>query len=127
SAATLEIDEVSAFLEGWRTHDDVALGIHHERVAVEHQLVLSADHVDVRDGQSNVEHARTDHRLALALLVALVRGSVDDDEQLRPIGSRELGGLRLPDVLADEQAHPKALAVHHRRLSASVEVALLVE
>ncbi len=42
-----EIDRVGPLLESRSAHDHVALRVHHERVAVEHQLVLPTEQVHI--------------------------------------------------------------------------------
>jgi hypothetical protein len=59
---------------------------------------LTLDH-----GQADVEHALAHDVLARALLAQLVGRGVDDQQDLGTLRARELRGLRLPDVLADQQ------------------------
>ncbi len=94
---------------------------------LENQLILAAHHVHVRQRQADITRANPCDVLALALLVQFVRRSVDDDEKLGAVGARELGRLRLPDVLANQHSDPESLAIDHRGLRAGLEIALLVE
>jgi hypothetical protein len=123
----LEVHLVQALLEGRRAHDHLAGAIHHEGIAVEHQLVLTAQQVHVHHGQSQVAHAAPDDVLAIALLVDFEGRGVQHHEHLGAGGFRQLRGLGLPDVLADQDADAKTAEIHHRRLAARLEIALLVE
>ena len=54
--------------------------------------------------------------LAIALLVQLVRRGVEHHEHLRAGRARQLRRLRLPDVLADQDADAEAAELDHRGL-----------
>ena len=87
-------------MKAGRAHRDLAAGIHHERIAVEDQLVLAAEQIDENHGNAGFGHAPADFDLALNLLVDLVGGGVDHQQYLGAGTARLTRGLRLPDVLA---------------------------
>jgi hypothetical protein len=58
-----------------------AVGGDHHRVAVEDQLVLAADHVDVGDGRARLGGPPAHQRQPHVVLVQLVRRAVDVDDQ----------------------------------------------
>ena len=79
-----------------------ALGVDDERSAVEHELVLAADLVDVHDRGVCVLGAGGDHPFPPGVLLPVVRRAVDVDAELGTAGG--LCGERperRPDVLAD--------------------------
>ena len=81
-----------------------------DRVAVEDQLVLAADHRQVREGAAGLLGALADQFQPDVVLVALVRRGVDREQQPGPGGA---GGRHpaavLPQVLADRQRHVDAV------------------
>ena len=86
--------------------EQLAVGGHDDRVAVEDQLVLAADHVDVGQGRARPRRARRAHqRQPDVVLVQLVRRAVDD-RRTSPTpacrGRRDRAAV-LPEVLADGQ------------------------
>ena len=103
----LELDRVQAFFEGRRAHHHRAVGVHDEGIAVEHQFVLAAEHVHVHHRQAQVAHAAAHDVFAIRLLVQLVRRGIQHHEHLGAGGARQLRGLRLPDVLAHQDAERK--------------------
>ena len=99
-----------------------------ERVAVEHQLVLPADLVHVRDRDLVVGGAGGEHALALARLARVERRGVDVDDHLGAVERGVVGGaVGVPDVLAHRDRHLDTADEEARRLAAGMEVALLVE
>ncbi len=99
-----------------------------ERVAVEHELVLAADHVDVGERAAGLARASGAQREPDVVLVALVRRAVDDDEQTGAGGAhlRDRSAV-LPEVLADGEGDVDAVDAHDRGARAGDEVAVLVE
>ena len=92
----------------------VAVRGHDHRVAVEDQLVLAADHVDVRDGGARLGGPAAHQRQPHVVLVQLVRRAVDVDHQADAglPGHRERAA-GLPQVLADGQRHVHPADPHH--------------
>ena len=83
------------------------------RAAVEHELVLPADEVDVSEHGRGVGRPRGEHPLALGEHARPVGRAVEHDDQLGPTGAEAgYGTGRAPGVLADDDAH--ANAVHDR-------------
>jgi len=98
-----------------------------ERRAVEHELVLAADAVDVDDRQAGLPCARLDLRAAKRLLPRVKGRAVGHDEHLRAGPGRRRRWLRKPDVFADDDADPHTVDVEYARRAARLEVPLLVE
>ena len=115
-------------LELRRAHEHAALVVEQQRVAVEQQLVLAADHVAEGDRAQVVARALDQHPLALAALARVIRGGGGVQHQRRAGQSlvRE-GRAGRPDVLADGQAQPRVAELQHGAALADLEVALLVE
>ena len=111
--------------------EQVALGVEGERAAVEDELVLAADLVDVDQRRVGVGGAGGQHPLAVGRLAAVVRRGVDVDRQLGAAvglhGERTVGA---PHVLADADADLDAadlVQLERIGLVAGREVAGLVE
>ena len=81
---SLELDRVQPSSNGGARMHHFARGIHHERIAVEHQFVLAAEHVHVHDRQAEILRRSAAHDVfAIALLVELVRRGIEHHEQSR--------------------------------------------
>ncbi len=109
-------------------HEVTALVEQHRR-AVEDELVLAADEVDIEDGHRRVGRARREHRLALAQAARVEGRGVDVHDELGATRSlRQDRTVRAPRVLADRDGHAHA-GDHEQRAVARprLEVALLVE
>jgi hypothetical protein len=100
--------------------------------AVEDELVLTTDEVDVGEHGRRVGCPRRQHPPALAEDAGPVRRAVQHDDQLRPAGA-ETGHRprRAPGVLTDDDADPDAVhkveVVVRRRRGTRAKPALLVE
>ena len=70
--------------EAGRLRHQAAIGVQRERAAVEHQLVLAADLVDVEQRQAGLGDARHGQLQPLVLLAVLERRAVGDDQDLGP-------------------------------------------
>jgi hypothetical protein len=107
---------------------DAALVIDHERMAVEHELILPPDEIAEGDCGDVVTRTLDQHPFALGALTDVIRGGRDVDQQRGP-GQRLVGGRwpRLPDVLADRQSDQGVAELDQRAAGARLEVALLVE
>ena len=108
--------------------DDLAVLVEHERVAVEDELVLTADRVHERDPAHVVPGADGEHLLALASLAEVERRGGDVRDHVRA-GEREVGRRRpgLPDVLADRRPDERLAEPQQEQLAAGLEVPVLVE
>ena len=127
-ARHVEVDQQQVLLEGAALAHQLAVGIEHQARAVEDQLILPADHVDVGHDGAVVGGARGQHLLAEARLLIGVRRGVDVDDDL---GARQALGVGrthgVPDVLAYVDAQRDVAEAEDGRLPAGSEVAVLVE
>ena len=127
----LDVGDQQFFAQQRRTRSQCPLGVKHHAAAVEDELVLPADLVDVHQCAAGVGRPRRKHAFALAHLSGVIRRAVDVDIQLGA-ASRLLGQRprRAPHVLADADAnlHP-ADDVQLIRITgvAGHEVARLIE
>ncbi len=126
-ADEIDIDCEDIFFEMRSTLNDFAILIHDERAAIEYELILTADHVQVHDRQLYVLNALSDDALTALLVVERVRRSVDHHEQLRACRLRRAGGARLPNVFADQKRRSNAVEIDDAGVLAVLEIALLVE
>ena len=93
------LDELLAAVE------EVALGVEGQRAAVEHQLVLAADLVDVHQRRVAVGGTGGEHPLPVGGLAGVVRRGVDVDGELgAAVSLDEERTIRAPDVLTDADA-----------------------
>ncbi len=123
-----EIHRIQTFGERRRPHRDLALRVHHEGIAVEHQFILPADQIDEDQRYPRLAHPRArDLLFALHLFVDLVGRGVDDQQHLRAGLARLQCRLRIPDVLAHQYARLHAVDLDEGGFGAGREVALLVE
>ncbi len=97
-------------------------------MAVEDQLVLSADGIAECDEAGVVERPHAQHLLALAVLADVERRRRDVRDQLRA-AERQVGRRwpRLPDVLADRRADADVAEAQEDEVVARREVPVLVE
>ena len=97
-------------------------------MAVEDELVLTADEVAERQVRRVVPRPGDEHLLAVLGLADVERRGGEVHDQLRA-GEREIGRGRagLPDVLADRRADEHVAAAEQDELAAGGEVAVLVE
>ena len=118
--------------EAGRLRHQAAIGVQRERAAIEHQLVLAADLVDVEQRQAGLGDACHGQLQPLVLLAVLERRAVGDDQDLGPALTQALGDVLEPHVLADHDTQAYRLArgqrqAHRARDRAGLEDALLVE
>src|SRR3989304_5587658 len=73
----VEVDDEEVLLEGRAVGDELAVLVEDHAVAVEDELVLAADHVDVADVDGVVGGARGDHALAEGALALVIGRAVD--------------------------------------------------
>ena len=107
-----------------------AVGIERERGAVEHQLVLAADLVDVDERQAALGDARDRDVEADVALVAPIGRAVRHDQHFGAGLGQALDHSRAPqcpDILADRHAEAHAAEVDRPGQRARREHALLVE
>ena len=114
---------------------DELLGAHHNGavptgdhgVAVENQLVLAADEVDVGQRTARFPGATPDQVAADVVLVALVRAGVDHRQQagVRLCGRRDRAAV-LPQVFTDGNRDVDATDAQYMQLITGLEIAVLV-
>ena len=127
--AEWQVDEDEVRFELCARCDQRAVGSNDERIAVEDELVLPSDLVDVGDGAAGLGHPILEHGQSFAAPPPVVGGRVQVDHHVGPgpagVGHRPVAE---PDVLADRHAHPRPGHVEERRgLGPGLEVTLLVE
>ena len=108
-------------------HGEAAVGVQRERGALEDELVLSADEVEINQRQAALDHARNRDILADRELVALVRRRVGDEQDLAAGLEDAFDRVGSPDVLADRHADAHALKDDRARRGARRKHPLLVE
>ena len=124
----VDIDDDELVAELGPASDDVAAGVDDHRAAVEHELVLTADGVDVGDGDTVVDGAGGEHARAVGAAAAVVGRGADVDAELSAAAGHAGEGLaRIPDVLADADAEGEVAGAVDGYAAPGREVALLVE
>ena len=124
----VDVDDEQRRLELGGAGEHGAVGGDDEGVAVEDQLVLPADEVDVGQHRAGLAGPLLAQREADVVLVALVGGGVEhgEDGTARLAGPGD-GAAVLPQVLADRDRHVDAVDGDDERGVAGHEVAGLVE
>ena len=89
---------------------DLAVRIHDEGCAVEHELVLPADQVHVDEREPVLGYALAHHVIADILLVYVVRRRVGDEQDARAGISRSARRMSVPGVGANIDAHARTVA-----------------
>ena len=110
-----------------KLHGDLLVGIEHERCPVEHELVLTADLVDIDERPPRLGDPRLRDAVAGLLLAHPIRRAVGNDQDLRARLHQGLAHLLGPDVLADRHAERHAAKWNGRGEWARREHALFVE
>ncbi len=111
-----------------RPGEDGTRAIHHDTVAVEDQVVLPPDDVDIGHGGVGLDRAPGHQRQAHLVLVTLERRGVDHHQQPR-VGlehASERSSIT-PEVLADDDRDIHRLDTNHEQLIARNEDAIFVE
>ncbi len=98
-----------AFAERRKLEGERAVGIEAERTAVEHDLVLSADGVEIDQRQAALDHARDRDVEPHLRLVAMVGRAVRHQQDLAAGLRDAFDDVRPPDVLADRNTDAHAL------------------
>ena len=104
-----------------------AVGIEHEGSAIEHQLVLPADLVEIGHRQPRLGDPRHHQVQAHVILVALERRAIGHQQDFGPGLGQRLAGFFGPDILADRHAEAHALEGDGAGSRARLEHPLLVE
>jgi hypothetical protein len=123
-----DVDDDEVLYELRSAGDHGAVGAHDHRAAVEHELVLAAHHVHVRDRRTGAPRSLPQHRRTLRDLALVEGGRIDVDDHLCPcVALRdERAGLG-PRVLADAHPDDAFVGVQQPVTASLAEVTLLVE
>jgi hypothetical protein len=124
-----DVGDEEIFLECLPPRYRPSVGARDHAASVEHELVLSADEVEVAETAAVLAGAPLHEPLALRSLAAVVRRGrdIDDDARAAQANLRGRRAVVDPDVLADVHADHGAAEIHHERVLAGLEVSLLVE
>ena len=117
----------AGFLPERKASDQRSSRAHHERSAVEHQLVLSTDLIHVHQRQAGFGGAPGGECRPLPELSALEGRSVRDDQQTGTLIVKMPRDGREPHVFTDHDAETGATKLHDIRQRAGNEHTLLVE
>ncbi len=125
----VDVDDHDSLFEPGGPGDYEACRVGDHGSSVEHQLILATDQVHVHDGQPGRSRRGGHHRLALSQHAAVVRRTVDGDQELRSTFYKAAhGAVGDPEILTDHEADPDASdLVEPQRLDPGDEVACLVE
>ena len=124
----LPLRQHQLFLPVGQLLGDGEVAVHHEGGAVEHQLVLAADAVQIDERQAGFAHAGAgDDVQAAIILVDLERAAIRADQYFRALGPQMGGDEGEPDILADRHADLHAAKLDRRGQRAGREQALFVE
>ena len=128
----VEVGEEKGFVEALGPGEQLARGVEDHAAAIEDQLVLAADEIDVADEDALVGGAGGEELVAVLRLAGVERRAVDIHDHLGAgLGLQDGGADGAPDVLADVHADPRAAFPPadnvDGRLIAGTEVTLLVE
>lgn len=108
--------------------EDGSGSVHDHAVAVEDQVVLAADEIDVGDDGVGLDRPARDEREPHLVLVALVGRGIDDHQQagirLEHPGQRSAVA---PEVLADDDRDVGTVQVEHQQFVPGDEDPVLVE
>src|SRR5215472_6213422 len=127
-ARYVEIDQQQLLFEGLALTQQLTTRIEDQAGAIEHKLILPADHVHVRNDHVVIRGAGGQHLLAEGGLLVRKRRRVYVHDQLG--ASQRLSVRRsysVPDVLAHVDAEPDIAETQHRRFRTGSEISILVE
>src|SRR6185503_6338867 len=126
-AVLLPCGEDDRLAEEGKTMGERAVSVHDERSAVEHELVLATDLVDVRERNAGFGRARSRQLEPFLELVDLERRAVRHEENLGASPSQMLADGGKPDILANWHAETNTAKRDRRRQRTWFEHALFVE
>ena len=113
--------------EGRGACADRAIGIDQQRAAVEQQIILPADQIQVGDRDSVFACATDQQLVALCGFFGIKRRGVDHQQQLGTVRHGLCRGFDFPDVFANQQADAHAANFANTRRVARAEIAFFVE
>ena len=122
-----DLHQAQFFLESARTVREFAFGIHHKRIAVEHQFVLAADEIGIKNRDMIAPGRLHDNLEALLTLVKVIRRGVEINHEPGPGLNGRVYRPAFPNVLANRDGHRHVLDRHHAGAAAGGEIAFLVE
>ncbi len=124
----LDVDDEQVLLKAGCACDDLARRVEDNRVAVEHELILPADHVAERKIRARVARPGDQHLLALLGFSDVERRGREVHDELSS-GESEIGRrrARLPEVLADRRSDVRVAEPEQHEIASLREVAVLVE
>ena len=108
AVAALKNNGADAFRKRRQLAGERTIGVECEGAAVKHQLVLSADLIEIDQRQAAFDHARDRNRHPLVVLAAPIGRAVGRQQQLRARLDQRLDNVGAPDILADRQAKAHA-------------------
>ena len=127
AAFAAQVHRDQRFLEAGALHTDTGFAVHHERGAVENQLVLTAHQIAVEHRQTGFPGAGADLVAALTGLAGAERRRIQVDDA----GGAVAGGLGRrplePDVLANGDGQALPAQLEHTALISGLEVTLFIE
>ena len=126
-SAPAPLGERDRLLPGGKLRGETAVGIEHEGGAVEDELVLAADLVEIEKWQAGLGDARLGLVQAHVGLGPVEGRAVGRDEDFRAVLGKALGHVGAPDVLADRHAEPDAAKGDRLRHRPLRKDALLIE
>ena len=101
--------------------------INHLRMTIEHQLILTADQIDINNRNAAFRNALTQHFQPQLAFASMKRRGIEIQQQLRTRMSGFLHRIGLPYVFTNRDADSHALYRNHGWFCTSNEVALLVK
>ena len=115
------------FLPGRHLQGQRAVGVEREGTAIEHQLVLAAQLVQIDQRQAGFDDARGGDVEAGIQFRTLEGGAIRHQQDFRAGFLQALDDFRRPDILADRHAEADAAEIHRPRQRPRLEYALFVE
>ena len=120
------------FAERRKLEGDRAIGVERKRRAVENELILAADLIDIDERQFRLGDPRHGHVEAHLGLVAPIGRTIGHDEQLGAGLRQRFNDILVvapvgPGILADRQPKPHAAEAHRTGHRSRSKHALLVE
>ena len=123
----IDVDSGETLHEWSDALHDFAVRVHDERSAIEHELILSAEQIDVDHRQAAVFDAFAYDFFTAILIIERIRGAIDDSNELCTGSCSRFRRTRLPDVFADQKRGANPVQLDDACFVSSTEIALLVE
>ena len=125
----IEIHNDQVFFELLAADEHLTTFVQYEAVAVEHEFVLSADKIVVRNDDRVVGRPRLQHAFAPLPLSGVVGRRRNVDQDFSAAGSRLMKkwSVRIPDVFADADSNRCISDPEYRTRSSRLKVTELIE